>query len=466
MTTQRQSTAIVIRPNSGPQSTFLASPADIAIYGGAAGGGKTYALLMEPLRHIRTSGFGALLFRETYRQVMIKGGMWDQSSELYRHFKPKPSFMLWKFPSGATVGFSYLQHENDKYNYDGAQIPLLGFDQLEQFSESQFFYLLARNRSTCGVRPYLRATCNPDPDSWLAGFLSYWIDQETGYAIPERSGKLRYFVRFGEELVWGGDPDDLRRRYPSAEPVSVTFVPSSVYDNKDLLEHNPEYLSRLLALPPVEQERLLRGNWKIRLEAGNLFNRSWFEVVPAAPAGGVYVRFFDFAATERKVGKGRATNDPDYTAGVLLALVDGTYYVVDCVAEQVGPTDAENLFYNVVSQDLHMAARLGVQYKVRWEVEGGSAGKREAVRMVKELTRRFKRIDALGVYPTGDKIQRAKPLAMQAKAGNVKVVSGSWSDAWITHMHNQPGAHDDIMDASSGAFEAHAETGWSRGASN
>lgn len=458
--------AIVIRPNSEPQAVFLASPADVAIYGGAAGGGKTYALLMEPLRHIHTPGFGALLFRETYRQVMIKGGMWEQSSELYRYFHPKPSFMLWRFPSGATVGFSYLQHETDKFNYDGAQIPLIGFDQLEQFSESQFFYLLARNRSTCGVRPYLRATCNPDPDSWLANFLSYWIDQDSGYAIPERSGRLRYFVRFGEELVWGDDADDLKRRYPGSRPVSVTFIPSNIYDNRDLLERNPEYLSRLLALPLVEQERLLRGNWKIRLEAGNLFNRSWFEVVPAAPASGVYVRFFDFAATERKMVRGRATNDPDFTAGVLMALIDGTYYVIDAVAEQVGPSDAEALFFNTVSQDVHMAQRMKVQYKVRWEVEGGSAGKREAVRLVKELTKRFPRIDARGVPVSGDKIQRAKPLAAQAKAGNVKIVNAAWNNTWINHMHNQPAAHDDIMDASSGAFDAHAESGWTRAASS
>lgn len=81
---------------------------------------------------------------------------------------------------------SHLEHENDKYNHQGAQYPLIMFDELTHFSKTQFLYLLSRNRSTCGVRPYVRATCNPDPDSWVADLVAPWIDQATGFPIREK----------------------------------------------------------------------------------------------------------------------------------------------------------------------------------------------------------------------------------------------------------------------------------------
>jgi hypothetical protein len=74
------------------------------------------------------------------------------------------------------------------YDWQGAQIPLICFDELTHFRAHQFFYMVSRNRSTCGVRPYIRATCNPDADSWVANFLAWWIDPETGFPIPERAG--------------------------------------------------------------------------------------------------------------------------------------------------------------------------------------------------------------------------------------------------------------------------------------
>ena len=80
---------------------------------------------------------------------------------------------------------------------------MIGFDELTHFSRSQFLYMLSRNRSTCGVRPYMRATTNPDADSWVADFIAWWIDQDTGLAIPERSGVVRYFTTISDEVIWG-----------------------------------------------------------------------------------------------------------------------------------------------------------------------------------------------------------------------------------------------------------------------
>ena len=101
-----------IVPQPGPQSTFLASAADIAIYGGAAGGGKTWALLLEDLRHIHNPGFGSVTFRRSTVQIRNEGGLWDESNNLYPLVgaEPKEHVLTWKFPSGASASFAHLEH--------------------------------------------------------------------------------------------------------------------------------------------------------------------------------------------------------------------------------------------------------------------------------------------------------------------------------------------------------------------
>ena len=167
----------VLEPQAGPQEMFLKSPADIAIYGGGAGGGKSWALLLEPLRHSGREDFATVIFRRTLTQVKNPGGLWDESAKLYAPLggKAKTQSLEWQFPSGARVRFGHLEHERTVFDWQGAQIPLLCFDELTHFSRTQFFYMLSRNRSLSGVRPYVRATTNPDADSWVAEFIGWWI---------------------------------------------------------------------------------------------------------------------------------------------------------------------------------------------------------------------------------------------------------------------------------------------------
>jgi Terminase large subunit, T4likevirus-type, N-terminal len=168
------------------------------------------------------------------------------------------------------------------------------------------------------VRPYIRATCNPDADSWVADFLAWWIDPENGLPIPERAGVLRYFTRIAERVVWADQPEqlialrgqDLPPGIEPPKPISVTFIPATVFDNPALLRVNPEYLAWLLSLPTLERERLLGGNWKIRPAAGLYFRREWCAVVDAIPADLDVVRYWDLAATEKT-----EFNDPDWTVG-------------------------------------------------------------------------------------------------------------------------------------------------------
>lgn len=211
---------------------------------------------------------------------------------------------------------NHLQYDKTVYDYQGAQIPLIEFEELTHFSWKQFTYMLTRNRSAiAGIKPYIRATCNPDPDSWVADFIKWYIDQDTGYAIQSRGGKIRYFVIVNDEPIWSDDSDELLEKY-NIEPKSFTFIPSSIYDNKILLENDKGYLANLKAQDTVTKEQLLNGNWKIRPASGLYFKHNQISVVNNIPDKIVAIcRAWDLAATEETP----TNRSPDKTAGVLMA---------------------------------------------------------------------------------------------------------------------------------------------------
>ncbi|WP_288446540.1 terminase family protein [uncultured Chryseobacterium sp.] len=277
----------IIRPQEGYQLDFASTSADICIGGGAAGVGKTFSLLLEPIRHKDVPGFGSVIFRRTNPQIRNEGGLWDTSESLYNLLgaNPKQSTLEWDFGQ-SKLKFSHLEHEKNIYDWQGSQIPFIGFDELTHFTKKMFFYLLTRNRSVCGVNPYVRATCNPDPDSWVAEFISWWIDQETGFAIPERRGVLRYLIVDGDNYIWGDSKEEVIEKGwhileevvkrsgidPNEFVKSVTFIGGSIYDNKELLKENPAYLGNLLAQDKDVQAALLHSNWKAVLSDNDIYN--------------------------------------------------------------------------------------------------------------------------------------------------------------------------------------------------
>lgn len=275
-----------IKPQAGFQADFLSTPADIAIGGGSAGAGKTFSLLMEPLRHYNNPNFGAVFFRRSIPQIKNIGGLWDESLKLYPllGFKPNLSELKYSAPEKATYKFTHLQYEDTIYDWQGAQVPFFAFDELTHFTKKQFWYIASRNRSTCGVKPYIRATCNPDPESWVAELLKWWIDQKTGFPIKERAGVIRYLMQSQGKYVWGNSVQEVLSKVPhilkelpkELDPrnfvKSVTFIPGSVYENKKLMDTNPEYIGNLLSLPEQEKQQLLKGNWKIPIDGMSLFD--------------------------------------------------------------------------------------------------------------------------------------------------------------------------------------------------
>lgn len=443
----------LLSPQKGPQENFLATPADIAIYGGSAGGGKSYALLLEVLRHKNVPGFNAIIFRKKYIQITAPGGLWETSLAMYSSLRgatptasPKKS---WLFDKKARLSFDYISRDDDVLAWQGSQICLIGFDELTHFSEYQFFYMFSRNRSVCGVKPYIRATCNPDADSWVADFISWWIDQDTGYPIAERSGKLRWFFRKNESITWADTVDELADKFKGdAEFMpnlckSVTFIASSINDNKILLNTNPGYLASLYGLSTVEKERLLRGNWKIRPAAGLYFKREHITIVKSIPDKiNSAVRAWDLAATEITT----TNKNPDRTAGVLMArLRNGQYIVIDVKRFAANAAGVRRTIKNTATIDcaVYNCIRISVPQ------DPGQAGKEQVESYMKELAG----FSVVTKTVVGNKETRAEPFAAQWQAGNVLLSEGTWNEMYLSELEGFPDMlHDDMVDASSDAF--------------
>lgn len=447
----------ILKPQAGPQERFLATPAQICIYGGSAGGGKSYGILMTPLRYKNVQGFNATIFRKNFNQIFSNGGLWDEAMKMYspiRGSEPRFGSSSWRFKDEdgnvmSKITFAHIERDADVHSWQGSQICMIGFDELTHFSKYQFFYMLSRNRSTCGVRPFVRATCNPDSNSWVADFISWWIDQDTGYAIPERSGKIRWMLRRGDEIFWADKKQELIDKFELTtpeeleEPKSVTFIMSSIYDNQELLKVDPGYLANLKALPTVDRERLLYGNWKIRPTAGLYFKRSqvgnYLEVIPDDVVK--WVRCWDLAATEKTEG-----GDPAFTAGVLMGKrKNGRYVVADVINKQMSASDVRNTIRLTAQQDLARFKRV----RIRLPQDPGQAGKEQAQSYIKFLSG----FDVCAIAESGSKESRAEPMAAQWQAGNFDIVNAPWNENYLLQLEGFPDyKFKDMVDASANAF--------------
>lgn len=447
----------VLRPQEGPQEMFLATPADICIYGGAAGGGKTYGLLLSALRHKNVQGFGCTIFRKNFKQIFSQGGLWDEANTMFRGIKGahrKVTDASWIFDDKngnqvSKISFAHIERDEELDSWQGSQICEIGFDELTHFTEAVFFYMLSRNRSTCGVTPFVRATCNPDADSWVAKFIEWWIDQDTGYPIPERSGLIRWMIRREETIYWADTKQELWERFNLAtaeekdEPKSVTFIASSVEDNKELLRVNPSYLANLKALSLIERERLWKGNWKIKAAAGLFFKRNQIgEILDTVPADVErWVRGWDLAATTED-----ENGEAAFTAGVLMGKrSNGRYVIADVVNVREDASNVrKTIKYNAMS-DLQKYKRV----KIRLPQDPGQAGKAQAQSFIKYLAG----FDVVAIPESGSKEVRSEPMSAQWQAGNFDIVAGDWNEVYLQQLENFPaGKFKDMVDASSSAF--------------
>jgi predicted phage terminase large subunit-like protein len=375
-------------------------------------------------------------------QITLPGGLWDESQNLYGLADGKANQTLheWRWPQyRAKIKMASMQYEADRLAWQGSQLTSIAFEELTHFTSEQFFYMFSRNRGKCNAPKQIRATTNPDADSWVKIFLAPWVDPEyDGPGGPARSGEIRWFVRDGGVITW------LPKGKYHPDAVSVTFIAASIFDNPALLDVDPSYLSALKALPTVERQRLLYGDWSAR-DTGSFFKRDWFPPIDAAPPSSEIakaVRYWDLAATEPS----ESNKDPDWTVGVKVAkLKDDSYVVLDMRRERYSSAKVEGLIRTTAEQDGH-------EVYVYMEQEPGASAKNVIDYYRRKVLAGY---SFTGIKTDKNKEVRARPVASQAEGRNIKYVHGHWNDAMLSELEAFPtkGVHDDVVDALSGAME-------------
>lgn len=427
------------------QELFLQSPADITIFGGSRGGGKTYGALMNPLRHVHVKGFVSTFFRKQSVDITGPGGLWQETFNLYPFAGgvPNGSHMWWEFWQ-SRIYFRHLQRKDTHINYQGASICHFHWEELTHFQYDPFQFMLGSNRSTCGIKPYITATCNPDNTSWALDLVKPYLAQD-GYIDLEQNATIKHVV-FKNDTIDFVEPDYRDRQ--GNPPKSLCVIVADVWDNEKLMEANPQYLANLENLSLVDRERFLGlrgrgGNWLIRETAGLLFKREWIEIVDFLPehipTTRNTVRAWDFAATERSLD----SKDPDCTASAKLLNYEDVCYICHVSNEAMSPSNVYKSFFNLAQQDTN---RVAIRFEQEWNAP--------AIREASELKQKLSGFDVQGVKPEGVKVVRFKPFSAACEHGRVKMLRGAWNETVLSQLELFPDLckHDDIADSLSLAF--------------
>jgi predicted phage terminase large subunit-like protein len=391
------------------QAVFLSTTQKEVFYGGAVAGGKSAALLAAALQYVDEPDYAALLLRRTYSDLALPGALmeraqdWLQGTDAHWNDTTK----TWKFPSGATLTFGYLEAENDRYRYQSAEFQFVGFDELSQFSEHQYQYLFSRlRRLKSSIVPIrMRSASNP------GGSGHQWVRQRF---LVEGPANGRIIIR-------------------------AALADNPHVDAKD-------YIKSLNELDPVTRHQLLNGDWDVT-DKGSKFQRGWFEILDAVPAGLSPIRVWDFAASEVK----KKNNDPDWTAGALVAFQAGRLYLLNIVRTRSTPADVEALVKQTAMLD-------GRDIPIHIEQEPGASGLSLIDHYQREVLPGYA---VFAFKPSGSKEVRAMPTSAAAQNGNFKILRGRYVNDFLDEAELFPmegyGIHNDQIDAVSAGHTILAE---------
>jgi len=418
------------------QEKFLRLSCFEALYGGAAGGGKSDALLIDALSFVGRgygSAYSAILFRRTFPELDLSlirrsRDLYPRSGGVYNESK-----RFWRFATGETIHFGHLEHENDVHQYQGAAFSRVAFDELTSFTQKQYEYLFSRVRSAAGVPCGIRAATNPGNvgHDWVKRRFRPWVSRKA-----ERKASPGQVLHFRKV----NDADTECSRH-DAGALGRTFIPARLEDNAALTSRDPGYRARLDALDALTRAQLLGGDWDAALGKRDFYNSDLIRVLRQCPHSDEIVarcRAWDFGATA----------DGDPSAGVRLSLTTSGLIVIEhAVHFADAPDVVEARFAETARRDLELDAR--TQFSI--PEDPGAAGKT----VLSSFQRRHQGWVIYGVRPQKDKVTRFRPFSARALAGNVAVVDdGSWdAEGFHNELNNFPlWSHDDRVDATSDAY--------------
>lgn len=461
---------LVLRPHPGPQTQLLESDCDMTFFGGQGGGGKTWGALFALGRWYNVPGYTGILFRREAVDLQGAESAWEQSKRLMGvlggNGRESPT-LSWRWPEHRSlIEMRHLQHEGDERAHAGKAYACIVFEELTEFTAQQFWFLFSRLRSTCGVRPHVIATLNPDPEHWVFELLAWFIDAESGLPIPERCGQTRWLVRREDDTFdLDSDRAALEARHPGKRALSFTFIPSARTDNPTLTQADPDYETKLDALTAVDRARLKEGRWRRSMKSGGYFREEWFKrAVSSAQIPGVrrVVRAWDLAATEPTT----SNPDPDWTRGVKLArfnarpqfLAPGQaepadeYAITHLASLRAGPSQVDALIERTAMAD-------GRNVEIAFWQDPGQAGKAQAHALSAKLGGMGFTVHT--VLASRDKEAYARVWSPHVEQGRVHVVvDGDWTAGLLSRVSAFPsGRYKDDVDAISLAFQVLTSSG-------
>lgn len=374
------------------------------MYGGAAGGAKTWWLLAEALAYCDIPGYAALLIRDTWPNLSREPDGLIPIAHKWLRGTPAAwdgENRTWRFPAGATLSFGHLQTPEAHHNFDGPSYQMVGFDEVTHIRPGQFEHLQTRLRRLTSLQVPVRIRTASNPGGRYHSYYRHYYALDGTQPVP---GRL--------------------------------YIPSRVVDNPHL--DAADYIARLSSLPDVLRLRILEGDWSVD-DSGGFFRPENIAVVDDWPRHARTVRGWDFASTDSSVG-----GDPDWTAGCRVGVADGVCYIVDMVRGRWDPAGVETAVRTAAAQD-------GPSTEIVIEEEAGAAGRNLVHTYRRMLTGH--RVHAGSV--SGSKLVRATPFATAVGKGQVVLVRGRWNEEFLTELSGFGAAgsrHDDQVDAAAHAF--------------
>lgn len=441
-------------PCSQRQLMYVESDADVTLYGGAAGSGKSEIGVIDFLKYTDIPNFIGVMTRRTTPQLMGPGGLLSKckriisqayNSNEYRWYAKDKKFVFFK--SKAEIYMKHFENDQADEDWQGAEANLYYVDEGTQFTQHMIQYIMSRMRNpNCPeVEPKLKITCNPSFDHFLRKWVEPYLHQD---GTPDRSkdGMVRYFSFMDGDFIWGDTKEEISEIYgiEMKDILSFTFISANVTDNPIVQKINPKYVAWLKGLRGVEKARLLDGNWLVRESSSGYFKREWCQPAQMLNLNITqYCRAWDIAGSLPS----DSLPNPDWTAGVLIGKTkDERYVVIDVVRFRAR-------FGEVMQRIIQTAKDDPEGTQIILPQEPGQAGKAAGMMMIKDLI--GEGFSARMRPSNKSKVVRFQPFAAASQAGLVDYMEGVWNETYLCELEGFDGSRnvkDDQVDATSDAF--------------